>query len=328
MPDQAVAQATRLIELIAWLSQRDSDGPVSYPRAAARLGVTADTIRRDLDVLFRLTDELRPWLASLSVGLQADGFTIQSLGHYRRPFRLSPDEVLAVAIGLAGVPRGAPIAERLLRTLVPEHRPVDVERRYVLGPAASPHVEQVLALVRRARDDNRKLDVVYCASHGDPGRRTIEAHQVLTAGGAWYVHAWCETSGGWRLFRAERFLEITPLEECFEPRPVDPAEDRAAQLFRADATVAARVVFTPRVSRWLRERYPDGRDLPDGSYEVAFAVADPSWFVREILQYGAEAEVVEPESLREAVRDMVADSRQPSAISKLNRKPRALTADS
>ena len=32
--------------------------------------------------------------------------------------------------------------------------------------------------------------------------------------------------------------------------------------------------------------------------------ADPAWFVREMLQYGAEAEVVEPESLREAVREM------------------------
>jgi len=55
----------------------------------------------------------------------------------------------------------------------------------------------------------------------------------------------------------------------------------------------------------LRERYPGGRDLPDGRYEVTFPVADPSWFVREMLQYGAEAEVVEPVSLREAVRAMV-----------------------
>src|SRR5262245_14032537 len=103
MADQAAAQALRLIELIAWLSQRDDDGPVSYARAGARLGVGADTVRKDLEVLFRMTDEFRPWLASLAVGLQADGFTIRSLGHFRRPFRLSPDEVLAVAIGLVGV---------------------------------------------------------------------------------------------------------------------------------------------------------------------------------------------------------------------------------
>jgi predicted DNA-binding transcriptional regulator YafY len=318
MPDQAVAQAMRLIELIAWLSQRDSDGPVTYARAAARLGTSAATIRKDLEVLFRMTDEFRPWLASLSVGIEADGFTIQSLGHYRRPFRLTPDEVLALAIGLAGVARGKGIAERLLRTLATDHRPLEVERRFVLGPAPSPHVEQVLALARRARDEHTKLDVVYCGSDGEPGRRVIEPHLIVNAGAAWYVYAWCETAGGWRRFRAERFLEITPLEECFEPRPVERAIDGGRELFRAEETIPARVVFSARVARWLRERYPDGRDLPDGSYEVTFPVADPSWFVREVLQYGAEAEVVEPGSLREAVKDMVAVSNQRSAVSEGN----------
>ena len=48
MPDQAAAQVLRLIELVAWLSQRDSDGSVTYARAAARLGVSADVVRRDL----------------------------------------------------------------------------------------------------------------------------------------------------------------------------------------------------------------------------------------------------------------------------------------
>jgi predicted DNA-binding transcriptional regulator YafY len=305
MPDQAAAQAIRLIELIAWLSQRDSEGPVTYARAGARLGVGADTIRRDLEVLFRLTDELKPWLASLSVGIQADGFTIRSMGHYRRPFRLSPDEVLAVAIGLAGVPRGAAIAERLLRTLSSDHRPRDVERQFVLGPAPSPHVEQVLSLSRRARDQHRKLDVVYCGSAGEPGRRVIDPYQVVTAAENWYVYAWCETSGGWRRFRAERFLEITTLKEGFAPRSDFRPLERPEELLAADDTIRARVVFDARVARWLRERYPGGRGLPDGQYEVTFPVADPSWFVREILQYGAEAEVVEPESLREAVRGMV-----------------------
>jgi proteasome accessory factor C len=305
MPDQAVAQSMRLIELIAWLSQRDSDAPVSYARAAARLGVSPDTIRRDLEVLFGLTDELRPWLASLSVGIEATGFTIRSLGHYRRPFRLTPDEVLALAIGLNGVRRGSAIAERLLRTLSADHRPEAVEKQFVLGPAPSPHVDQVLALARRARDERGKLDVVYCGSSGEPARRIIDPYQVVTAGATWYVYAWCETAGGWRRFRAERFLEITPIESQFSLRADFRPLQRAVELLSADEAIRACVVFGAGIARWLRERYPGGRELPDGRYEVTFPVADPSWFVREMLQYGAEAEVMEPESLRGAVRRMV-----------------------
>ena len=49
----------------------------------------------------------------------------------------------------------------------------------------------------------------------------------------------------------------------------------------------------------------DGREQQDGRYVVTFKVADPAWFVREVLQYGAEAEVLEPEGLRDAVRQVV-----------------------
>src|SRR6266480_7326571 len=66
------------------------------------------------------------------------------------------------------------------------------------------------------------------------------------------------------------------------------------------------VAFSPRIARWLEERYPDGREAADGRYVVTFKVADPAWFVREVLQYGAEAEVLEPEGLREAVKMVVA----------------------
>ena len=58
-------------------------------------------------------------------------------------------------------------------------------------------------------------------------------------------------------------------------------------------------------ARWLRERYPNGQEMGDGTYVVTFTVADPAWFVREVLQYGAEAEVLEPEGLREAVRGAI-----------------------
>ena len=43
----------------------------------------------------------------------------------------------------------------------------------------------------------------------------------------------------------------------------------------------------------------------DGRYVVEFPVADPNWLAREVLQYGAEAEVLAPEGMREFVRGMV-----------------------
>ena len=304
MASTASAQTMRLIELVAWLSQRDSAGPVSYKRAAARLGVSEKTLRKDLDVLVRLGDDFKGWLASLSVGFVAHGFTVRSRGHYRRPFRLTPEEVLALAVGLAAVRRGRDIAAKFLATVPAERRPTDSAERLVLGPAPSPHVETVLALARRARDERRKLAVTYCGSAGEPSDRVVCPHQVIQHEHRWYVYAWCERVVGFRLFRADRFLEAQVTDARFERRPDFRPIEHAEQLLAANAPLAARVVFGASIARWLRERYPGGREVAGGRYEVTFTVADPAWFVREVLQYGAEAEVVEPESLREAVRRM------------------------
>src|SRR5579884_784668 len=112
MPDPAPAQLARLVHLIAWMSQRDTGASVSYAAAARHLGVSRATIRDDLDALARLGERYRPWLASLSVAYTARGFVLGSRGPFRRPFRLTPDEALALVAGLAGrrAPAGDPRA--------------------------------------------------------------------------------------------------------------------------------------------------------------------------------------------------------------------------
>jgi len=96
------------------------------------------------------------------------------------------------------------------------------------------------------------------------------------------------------------------LVQDFKPQILFQPVRSAGDLLRADRTVTATVAFSARIARWLKERYPNGREGGDGRYLVKFQVADPAWLAREVLQYGAEAEVVEPQSLREAVKKVVA----------------------
>jgi len=262
MPDTAQAQVPRLVELVAWLSQSDSAKPVTYRAAARHLGVAEQTLRRDLDVLFGLSDEHRDWLASLRVAVVAQGFAASSRGPFRRPLHFS----------------GAPSEE----------------------------LEQALAVARRARDESKKLEILYCASGGEPSRRVVHVHQIVEAAGRWYVVAWCEKVGAFRNFRADRLLEARLLEREFRPQVLFKPVRKPEELLRAEEVVMAKVAFSPRIARWLKERYRDGREGVDGRYVVTFRVADPAWFVREVLQYGAEAEVLEPEGMREAVRRAVA----------------------
>src|SRR2546430_2317869 len=302
MPETAQAQVPRLVELLAWLSQGDSAKSVTYRAAARRLGVSEQTIRADLDALLELSAEHRDWLASLRAAVVADGFAAHSRGAFRRPLHFTGEEGIALLIGLAGARGSQTVAKRLSKALGAASHPEAVDAAYALSGAPSEELEQVLAVARRARDESRKLEILYCASAGEPSRRGVHVHQIVEAAGRWDVVAWCEEVGDFRNFRADRVLEARLLEREFRPQVLFKPVRKPEELLRADEVVTAKVAFSPRIARWLKERYPDGREDKDGRYVVAFRVADPAWFVREVLQYGAEAEVLEPEGLREVVR--------------------------
>ena len=299
MPDTAVTQAPRLIELIAWLSQSDTATTITYKAAARKLGVSAQQVRDDLDVLVRLSDEHKDFLASLRVAIVADGFTVISRGPFRRPIQFSAEEGLALLLGLGAVQGGRGVAAKFTKGTE------TIESAFAIGSAPSADLDGVLAVARTARDEERKLELLYCGSDGEPSRRIAHVHQIVESAGRWYVIAWCEKVTDFRRFRAERILEARLLQDDFRPQVLFKPLKDPKELLSADGTVPAQVAFSKKIARWLKERYPNGHEQRDGRYVVTFQVADPAWFVREVLQYGAEAEVLGPEGLREAVRRMV-----------------------
>jgi predicted DNA-binding transcriptional regulator YafY len=299
MPDTAVAQAPRLIELIAWLSQSDTAATISYKAAAKKLGVSEQQIRDDLDVLVRLSDEHKDFLASLRVAIVADGFTVVSRGPFRRPIQFTAAEGLAMLLGLAAVQGGRGVAAKFKKGTE------TIVSAFAIGSAPSAELDGVLAIARAARDGKRKLELLYCGLDGEASRRIAHVHQIVESAGRWYVIAWCEKVQDFRRFKAERILEAKALPQEFRPQVLFKPIKDARELLSADGAVPARVAFSKKISRWLKEKYPNGHEERDGRYVVTFQVADPAWLVREVLQYGAEAEVLGPEGLREAVKRMV-----------------------
>jgi proteasome accessory factor C len=307
MTEIAQTQIQRLVTLVAWMSQRDTGAPIRYRDAARQLGTSEVAVKGDLQVLLNLTDNYKPWLGSLSVALTAGGFILASRGAFRRPFRLSRDEALALILGLIGVRGGRELATKLGRDFGAAPDTGDVERAWALGPTPGERVAQMLAMARRARDERRKLELLYSGSSGEPSRRVVQPHQVVQAGGTWYLVAWCEKSAATRRFRVERILELAELDASFTPRRDLKSVKGAKDLLSADSLPTATVAFNPSISRWIRERYPAGKESKDGRYLVTLPVADPNWLAREVLQYGAEAEVVVPEAMREFLRGRLGD---------------------
>lgn len=306
MTEIAETQIQRLISLVAWMSQRDSGKPVSWAAAARGLEISEKTLKGDLQVLFDLTGEsYKPWLASLRVSLSEEGFTLGSRGAFRRPLRLAHDELVSLTIGLAGLRGGKAVAGRLSdgrpETLNPEKN----SRVWAIGQSPDTELAGALDLLRAARDRRRKMLLVYCGAGREATHRTIHPYQLVQSGKVWYLIAWCEKARAMRHFRVERILALDQTDESFVPKADARRISRAADLIPKEAAptpTVATVAFSPRIARWIREEHPGGLDEADGRYLVKFPVADPAWLVREVLQYGAEAEILAPEAMRELLR--------------------------
>src|SRR6266508_4192305 len=248
MSDTAVTQAPRLIELIAWLSQGDSRGTITYEAAARKFGVSELQIRDDLDVLVHLSDEHKDFLASVRVAIVADGFTVVSRGPFRRPIQFSAEEGLALLLGLGAVQGGRAVAAKFKKGTE------TIESAYAIGSAPSADLDGVLAVARTARDEKRKLELFYCGSDGEPSRRLAHVHQIVESTGRWYVIAWCEKVKDFRRFRAERILEARLLPQDFRPQVLFKPIKDPKELLSADETVPAQVAFSKKIARWLREK--------------------------------------------------------------------------
>jgi len=309
----SATQLDRIVTLVAELTRAAGTQPDGVPLAelAARHRLTRDQLLADVATLTALgEDSESDWLLSLSVTQQGDRLRISSAGPYRRPIRFTPDELLAMQLGLvaeADGPTGdepTALSSELAAIL---GAPRAEGEAYAFDGAYGPR--DVVDVARRAVTDRAKLRLDYAGDGGaQPTERVVRPHQVVTAEGATYLVCWCELASDWRRFRADRVVEVASLDDRFDPHPDFQPLDETSSVFRepADGVDVVRVRFSPSVARWLTERHPDAETLPDGSAVIAYRVASADWLVRHVLQYGPEAEVLEPAGYRAAVRRAVA----------------------
>jgi predicted DNA-binding transcriptional regulator YafY len=136
--------------------------------------------------------------------------------------------------------------------------------------------------------------------------REVEPDRLQYAGGAWYLNAYCRLRRDGRAFRLERMDALEVLSETFVPR----AGEATVVQSEGREPVLVRVRFEPSAVRWVREWQHQGlvAEEPagdDGSVVMRYSVEAPLEMRPWLLGWGAAAEVLEPASLRAAIREDV-----------------------
>ncbi|MCX4509954.1 YafY family transcriptional regulator [Streptomyces sp. NBC_01619] len=303
--------SARLLRLLSLLqAHREWSGA----DLAERLGVTARTVRRDVD---RLRELGYPVNASPGTG---GGYQLGA-GAELPPLLLDDDEAVAVAVGLRtaagngieGIGESSVRALAKLEQVLPHRlrRRIGALNAYTVPMLRTPQAQvdpSVLTELANACRDSERLRFEYRDHNGEVSRRTVEPHRLVCTERRWYLVAWDVDRTDWRTFRVDRVTPKPPHGPRFGPR-TPPAEDLAAYVSKGVSTAAysTKAVIRLRVplgtaagavspsAGVLEAEGPDSCLLRTGAGSLDVMVV-------HVVLLGIDFEVVEPAELTDHVR--------------------------
>ncbi|MET4661407.1 putative DNA-binding transcriptional regulator YafY [Streptomyces sp. PvP037] len=304
--------SARLLRLLSLLqAHREWSGP----DLADRLGVSARTVRRDVD---RLRELGYPVNASPGTG---GGYQLGA-GAELPPLLLDDEEAVAVAVGLRtaagqgveGIGETSVRALAKLEQVLPDRlrRRVGALNAFTVpmlrGPGPNAVDPAVLTELAHLCRDAERLRFEYRGHDGTPSRRTVEPHRLVCSERRWYLVAWDLGREDWRTFRVDRIAPRPPHGPRFVPRE-PPAEDLAAYVSRGVSTRAyashAVVRLLAPVEEAAERISPTAGTLePEGPHSCLLRTGAASLdvMVIHVMLLGFDFEVLEPAGLIDAVR--------------------------
>ena len=311
-----MSRRERLYHLHDILRQRRT--PVSRQDLMDELGCSQAT-------LYRLVAELRDHLGA-PLEQDPDGrgyFYDRSLaGSFELPgLWISPDELQALLTArhiLGNVQPGLledeldGVQHRINQLL--DQQGLDFsaqpERVNIRRDAGRPVPAELFEDVMQALFRRQRLNISY---HGrrrdDVSEREISPQRLTSYRDRWYLDAWCHRAEGLRSFALERIRGMALLDEkAIEVSEEELARelDQAFGIFSGPVEDRARLRFSAEAARWAADEmwHPQqhGQWLDDGGYVLEVPFGRSRELEMEILRYGKEVEVLEPASLRDAIR--------------------------
>jgi predicted DNA-binding transcriptional regulator YafY len=168
------------------------------------------------------------------------------------------------------------------------------------GPMETPN--QMMQVVQRAVDDTRLLAFRYKDSSGKSTNRTVEPHTLVYKAYAWYLVAYCRLRSDFRIFRLSRISDPHLGDGSFLVR--DPGDIHRFFQFNCAPLQPVVLRFSPTMGTRVEDSFP-GAELShdeDGFITVRLKLPDDPWILAFILGFGADAEILAPESLRQKMK--------------------------
>ena len=306
-------RADRLLSLMLLLQAR---GKLTAQTLAEELEVSRRTILRDIDALS---------FAGIPIyaeGGHGGGIALDSAYRVRlnglkeaevQALILSNSAALLADIGLEDAAQSALL--KLLAALPSLHARAarDFQNRVLVDPVwwwHGAHRLPQLEAVQGAVIADRQLAITYRKHNGAVIQRTVEPYGLVAKAGVWYLIA-AHEARQYRSYRVSRLEAVAVLDESF---PRDPDFDLAAfwrtrvETFLAERPLFAFTLRIPAEKQPFVQWYAPGaaivlKPVRDGWFTARFEVETLDVAAMFVFGLGMPIEVIEPQALRDALRD-------------------------
>lgn len=154
-----------------------------------------------------------------------------------------------------------------------------------------PHLMQII----QAIEARKVIHLTYRAyKETDETERDVEPHRILFGDGAWYLNGFCRLRRAMHSFRLNRISVLEILPEVFEQRMIMPGRE---------TVITVKVRFNERVLPHVRERQHYAFSSEDDHGTMTYQVHTLAEIQNWLLGFGASAQVLVPDTLREWVRE-------------------------
>ena len=305
--------SARMLKLLSLLQARPN---WTGPELAERLEVTDRTLRRDMTRLREL-------------GYPVEAFSGPAGGYHLAPGGSLPpllfenDEAVAVALGLRSAASGglpgfedaAVSALSKITQVLPlklasqvdnlDRATVGLAWRSETGAAVDPSALTVLAQACRIPE---RVRFRYTDSEGRASERHVEPFQLVRTSRRWYLVALDRDREAWRTFRVDRIQKPVRTGMRFIHRETPDAAALVAEGVAVSAhTLQARVLLRiplPKAKDMIHPTIGIVSRAEGGGTLLRIGADDAGWVARYLANLPCDFEVLEPEEIVAAVREL------------------------
>ncbi|MHB8172098.1 MAG: helix-turn-helix transcriptional regulator [Thermincolia bacterium] len=318
---QKFSQTVRLAKLQDFLGKKTPSGGATLQEIAENCGVTTRQVYRDLVTLESALDlkVIRPGRGqketgrykldesfSLKIGPEAAAIIFLSILKQKgSPLASGINEVKDILIGALFKNRYGGRREELERLQSRVH----VVEEQLLDEKKSGEV--VLKLLEAIKDNKVVSIRYYTPSKGEVSQREVEPYGLTSKHNNWYLVGYCRRSKEKRTFRIDLIERVFVLSEnfsCPEDFCLKSYFGDSWGIYASDETKRVVIKVGPELAYRFRliAYHPSQKvegELEDGSVVVSFETAGIYEFTGWLLQWGELVEVLDPEDIREQVRE-------------------------